>query len=68
MIQVLGAVIILTGLLHVFGGFRTGEDRAYRRPGLMARNRSLTSFLLGVFEIILGLLLFLEPLDRGTRA
>ena len=55
---VLGIMIILTGFLHIFGGFRTelGERRRW----------SWTSFFLGLFEIVLGVLLIVEPLEQGT--
>src|SRR5512137_3222135 len=46
-VLLLGAVVVLTGLVHVFEGFRTG-------PGHQ-RQRSWTSTLLGAFEIVLGL-------------
>lgn len=52
-----GAIIILTGILHVFGGFRTGDGEH--------RKVTVTSFLLGAFEIILGVILIVEPLERG---
>ena len=55
-ISILGVVIVLTGLIHIFSGFRTREGERHRR---------WTSTLLGVFEVILGLMLFLEPLERG---
>jgi uncharacterized membrane protein HdeD (DUF308 family) len=57
-ITTLALVIALTGLVHVFGGFRTGPD--------LGRRQSWSAFLLGVFEIILGLLLAFAPLERGT--
>jgi uncharacterized membrane protein HdeD (DUF308 family) len=53
---VLGLVILLTGLLHIFGGFRKGPDQV--------REWSWTSFLLGLFEVILGLMLVVSPLTR----
>jgi uncharacterized membrane protein HdeD (DUF308 family) len=53
-VAILGGVIVLTGLLHIFFGFRPREGR----------HRRLTSSLLGVFEVILGLILFIEPLER----
>ena len=58
MFAVLGIMIILTGFLHIFGGFRTelGERRRW----------SWKSFLLGLFEIVLGVLLIVEPLERGV--
>jgi len=45
-VVILGILIVLIGLVHVFEGFRTGVDRH--------RQRSWTSTLLGVFEIGLG--------------
>jgi uncharacterized membrane protein HdeD (DUF308 family) len=54
--SILGLVILLTGLLHIFGGFRTGPDQV--------REWSWTSFLLGLFEVILGLMLIASPLTR----
>jgi uncharacterized membrane protein HdeD (DUF308 family) len=55
--SLLGLVILLTGILHIFGGFRVGES-AHRKW-------SLTAFLLGVFEVVLGLMLLIEPYGRG---
>jgi uncharacterized membrane protein HdeD (DUF308 family) len=55
-IAILGLVIMLTGFLHVFTGFRTREGERHRR---------WTSTVLGIFEVILGFLLFLEPLEPG---
>ena len=49
-------MILLTGLLHIFGGFKKGPD--------LVRQWSWTSFLLGLFEIILGLMLVVGPLTR----
>jgi uncharacterized membrane protein HdeD (DUF308 family) len=57
MLSLLGVIILLTGVLHAFGGFRIGE-REYRKW-------SSTSLALGVFEAILGLMLIVEPLGRG---
>lgn len=54
-IYILGVTIVLTGLIHAFGGFRIGEDAV--------RQWSWTSFLLGIFEIILGILLIISPGD-----
>jgi hypothetical protein len=48
---ILGALIGLIGLVHVFEGVRTGPDRL--------RQRSWTATLLGAFEIGLGLVLLL---------
>ena len=44
---ILGVLIVLIGLVHVFEGFRTGVERQ--------RQRSWTSTILGAFEIVLGL-------------
>lgn len=56
LISLLGVVILLTGLLHAIGGFRTDED---------VRQWSWSSFTLGFFEIILGIPLILSPLEPG---
>ena len=56
-LYLLGSVILLTGVLHMLGGFRTGEDRF--------RQWSWGSFMLGFFEIVLGVMLLIAPLDRG---
>jgi len=53
----LGVVIVLTGTLHIFGGFRVGEG-AHRKW-------SWTSFTLGAFEIVFGLMLIIEPMGRS---
>lgn len=55
--SLLGVVILLTGALHAFGGFGVGEGRH--------REWSITSFLLGLFEIVLGLMLIIEPYGRS---
>ena len=55
----LGGVAILVGLIHITGGFRT--------PGEEDRKQSIGSFALGVFEIILGVLLLLQPTQRGLE-
>lgn len=56
-LYLLGGVILLTGLLHIVGGFRTGEEAT--------RQRSWASLLLGLFEIVLGGLLLISPLEYG---
>jgi uncharacterized membrane protein HdeD (DUF308 family) len=56
-ITVLGVAILLTGLMHMLGGFRTGQDAT--------RQLSRLSILLGLFEVVLGVALVLEPLDQG---
>jgi uncharacterized membrane protein HdeD (DUF308 family) len=55
-IATLGVVVMLTGFLHIFMGFRTRDGERHRR---------WTSTLLGVFEVLLGAILFLEPMERG---
>jgi len=57
LLSLLGVVILLTGILHTFGGFHTGK---------IYRSFRLTSVLLGVFEIALGIMLIVEPLGRST--
>jgi uncharacterized membrane protein HdeD (DUF308 family) len=57
-ISVLGIGMLLTGLMHIVGGFRTGEDAA--------RQRSLASVVLGFFEVVMGGMLVLAPLRQGT--
>lgn len=63
LLTTLGLAILLTGLMHTFGGFRTGPEQTH----LAGRKRkwSWTSFLLGLFEMVLGLLLVISPLERG---
>jgi len=63
LLSVIGLIIILTGLMHIFGGFRTGPVETH----LFSQNRkwSWTAFLLGLFEIVLGVLLVVAPLDHG---
>ena len=56
LMSLLGTVILLTGLLHAIGGFRTEEDM---------RQWSWSSLTLGVFEITLGILLIISPLELG---
>ena len=56
-ISILGAAILLTGVMHLIGGFRTGEDAS--------RQWSWMSFILGLFEVVLGAALIMEPLDQG---
>ena len=59
LMAIVGLVIILTGLMHVFGGFRQGEE--------LEPTWSWSSFLLGVFEVSLGLLMILaSPGGTGT--
>ena len=51
--------MLLTGLLHVFGGFRTDN---------LTRSVTWGSFILGVFEIVLGALLILATDDISKTA
>ena len=55
-VDVLGLVILLTGVLHAVTGFR------FARQAL--RGRTLLSTLLGVAEIVFGALLLLAPTGR----
>src|SRR5512136_1797841 len=57
-VLLLGTVVVLTGLVHVFEGFRTD-------PGHQ-RQRSWTSTLLGAFEIVLGLVVLMWRDDFGS--
>jgi uncharacterized membrane protein HdeD (DUF308 family) len=57
-ITVLGVAILLTGLMHILGGFRTGQDAT--------RQLSRLSILLGLFEVVLGVALVVQPLDQGV--
>lgn len=54
-LYLLGSVMLLTGILHAVGGFRT-------RTGV-SREWSWASLLLGIFEIVLGALLLISPLE-----
>ncbi len=56
-VLLLGIVVVLTGLVHVFEGFRTGATQQ--------RQRSWMSTLLGIFEIVLGLVVLLWRDDFG---
>ena len=59
LLTILGVVIILTGLIRLFGGFRQGEE--------VERGWSWSAFLLGAFEIVLGLMMILaSPGSGGT--
>ena len=51
-----GAIMMLTGLLHIFGGFRR-EDRS--------REASVGRALLGIIQVILGLLIIASRSDFG---
>jgi uncharacterized membrane protein HdeD (DUF308 family) len=62
-LSVLGLIILLTGLMHIFGGFRVGSEEA--KAGNPRRKRSWTSLILGMFGVVLGLVLVVAPLERG---
>ena len=55
--ELLGAVILLTGVLHLFGEFRI--DRVIKLK------RTLAQKFLAIFEIVLGVMLIISPLDRS---
>ena len=56
-LNLLGAVMVLTGIIHITGGFRIGRQE---------RHRTWASVLLGIFEIILGgIALTAQSLDFG---
>jgi uncharacterized membrane protein HdeD (DUF308 family) len=55
--QLLGAVILLTGVLHLLGEFRVGRA--------IKLGRTTAQKVLAVFEIVLGSLLLISPLERG---
>jgi uncharacterized membrane protein HdeD (DUF308 family) len=69
LISVMGLIILLTGLMHIFGGFRTGpvetQPVSQNRFRGLPRTWSWTAFLLGLFEMVLGIMLVIEPLGRG---
>jgi uncharacterized membrane protein HdeD (DUF308 family) len=45
-VEILGAVILLTGILHILGGFQF--------YGVSMHGRTVLSVMLGIFEILLG--------------
>ena len=69
LISVMGLIILLTGLMHIFGGFRTGpvetQPVSQNRFRGLPRTWSWTAFLLGLFEIVLGVILVIAPMGRG---
>lgn len=56
-VELLGAVILLTGVLHMFGEIRAGK--------VFKRRHETLNFILGVFEFIFGLRLVWSPLEHG---
>ena len=57
-VLVLGITIVLTGLVHVFEGVRTGSGSQ--------RQRSWTSTALGAFEVVLGLVVLMWRDEFGA--
>ena len=56
--SVLGGIIALTGIPHIYESLRTTRDAG------ASRVRSWTGVLLGAFEVVLGVLLLFSPLER----
>ena len=52
-VSLIGAFAIITGLLHIFGGFRTGSE--------YGRQWSWGSYLLGTVQVILGVVALTNP-------
>jgi uncharacterized membrane protein HdeD (DUF308 family) len=69
LLSVVGLIILLTGLMHIAGGFRTGPVETHllsqNRTRMWSRAWSWTAFLLGLFEIVLGVILVIAPMGRG---
>jgi uncharacterized membrane protein HdeD (DUF308 family) len=69
LLSVVGLIILLTGLMHIVGGFRTGPVETHllsqNRTRMWSRAWSWTAFLLGLFEIVLGVILVIAPMGRG---
>jgi uncharacterized membrane protein HdeD (DUF308 family) len=59
-VYVLATVILLTGLAHVLGGFRRGDE--------LERRRTRSSILLGMMEIALGLLFLIGSVENSRAA
>ena len=59
-VYVLATVILLTGVAHVLGGFRTGDN--------LERRRSRSSVLLGLMEMALGLLFLIGSVENSRAA
>jgi uncharacterized membrane protein HdeD (DUF308 family) len=55
--ELLGAVIVLTGILHLFGEFRIGR--------VIKSKTTTAQKILAVFEILLGGLLIISPLEQS---
>jgi len=52
-ISLIGAFAIITGLLHIFGGFRTGSE--------YGPHWSWGSYLLGTVQLLLGVVALIQP-------
>jgi uncharacterized membrane protein HdeD (DUF308 family) len=59
-VYVLATVILLTGLAHVLGGFKSGDD--------LERRLTRSSILLGMMEIALGLLFLIGSVENSRAA
>lgn len=67
-ISILGLIILLTGVIHIAGGFTQGQGFTSQGGGRFReklRKWPWTAVALGIFEIILGLLLIINPLEQG---
>jgi len=60
LVSLLAIVILLTGLAHILGGFKTGDA--------LERQSSRSSVLLGMMEIALGLLFLVGSLENSRAA
>ena len=56
-VELLGVVILLTGVLHLFGEFRIGR--------VIKSKTTTAQKILAVFEILLGGLLIISPLEQS---
>jgi uncharacterized membrane protein HdeD (DUF308 family) len=52
-----GVIGVFSGVLYTYDGFKIGDKQH--------RKLSVTSLLLGMFEIVLGIMLIVEPLRRS---
>ena len=57
LVQILAVVIMLTGLVHVLGEVRIGLRNM--------KGLALANFILGIFEVIFGVMLLISPLSFG---
>jgi uncharacterized membrane protein HdeD (DUF308 family) len=56
-VELLGVAILLTGVVHMFGQFRLGK--------VFKRREETLDYMLGFYEIVLGLVLISTPLKPG---